>query len=48
MKKEKSNVEKYEASLLEEEKVLESITEGLKGVAFVDLFSSLISDICDY
>ncbi|KAK0434825.1 RecF/RecN/SMC N terminal domain-containing protein [Armillaria borealis] len=30
MKKEKSNVEKYEVSLLEEEKVLESITEGLK------------------
>ncbi|KAK0465948.1 RecF/RecN/SMC N terminal domain-containing protein [Desarmillaria tabescens] len=30
MKKEKSSVEKYEASLLEEEKVLESITEGLK------------------
>ncbi|KAK0209223.1 RecF/RecN/SMC N terminal domain-containing protein [Desarmillaria ectypa] len=30
MKKEKSNVEKYEASLLEEEKVLENITEGLK------------------
>ncbi|KAK0501017.1 RecF/RecN/SMC N terminal domain-containing protein [Armillaria luteobubalina] len=30
MKKEKNNVEKYEASLLEEERVLESITEGLK------------------
>ncbi|KAG7451885.1 uncharacterized protein BT62DRAFT_1071090 [Guyanagaster necrorhizus] len=30
MKREKSNVEKYEASLLEEEKVLENITEGLK------------------